>query len=222
MEDHATTGPVAAGRSPVMASIWNVPNQLTVARLVLSIACFIALSFDFYLAGLILFVVAAGTDWVDGYWARRYGQITQLGRILDPFADKIIICGTFIFLAAVPAAINARSSLPASEIAAWMAVVVVARELLVTALRSFFEEHGTDFSAQWAGKWKMVFQCAAAAFSLWRLWYYDFDASGTPTWQTVPPEWSTWALRLVVWVAIGMTIYSGWGYVQTALRLLKR
>ena len=57
-----------------------------------------------------------------------------------------------------------------------MAVVVVAREMLVTALRSFFEEHGSDFSAKWAGKWKMVFQCAAVALSLWRLWYYEFDA----------------------------------------------
>jgi CDP-diacylglycerol--glycerol-3-phosphate 3-phosphatidyltransferase len=222
MEDHASTRPVAPGQAPVLATIWNVPNQLTVARLILSIVCFIVLSFNFYLAGLILFVIAAGTDWVDGYWARRYGQITQLGRILDPFADKIIICGTFIFLAAVPTAINGTTSLPASEIAPWMAVVIVAREMLVTALRSFFEEHGTDFSAQWAGKWKMVFQCAAAAFSLWRLWYYGFDAYRTPDWQIVPPEWTTWALRLVVWAAIGMTIYSGWGYVQTAIRLLKR
>jgi CDP-diacylglycerol--glycerol-3-phosphate 3-phosphatidyltransferase len=218
MDDHATTGPIAAGRTPVMATIWNVPNQLTIARLILSILCFIVLSFNYYLAGLILFVIAAGTDWVDGYWARRYGQITQLGRILDPFADKIVICGTFIFLAAVPPTISNRST---SEIAAWMAVVVVARELLVTALRSFFEEHGTDFSAQWAGKWKMVFQCAAVAFSLWRLWYFGFNAPAQ-SWQFEPPVWTTWALRLVVWVAIAMTIYSGWGYVQTAIRLLKR
>ena len=82
-----------------------------------------------------------------------------------------------------------------------MAVVVVARELLVTALRSFFEEHGTDFSAKWAGKWKMVFQCAAVAFSLWRLWYYGFNAA-SQSWQIEPPDWTTWSLRLVVWVAI--------------------
>ena len=49
-----------------------------------------------------MFIVAASTDWLDGYWARKYGQVTKLGRILDPFVDKIIICGTFIFLAAVP------------------------------------------------------------------------------------------------------------------------
>ena len=139
------------------------PEHLTIARLVLSIFCFVFLAFDWYLPALVLFAIAAGTDWVDGFWARRYGQITQLGRILDPFADKIIICGTFMFLAAVPPTITGES---ASEIAAWMAVVVVARELLVTALRSFFEEHGSDFSAKWSGKWKMVFQCAAVAASL--------------------------------------------------------
>lgn len=215
MDESASSRPVAASAPPLTATIWNVPNQLTVARLILSIICFIFLSFDYYFIGLVLFVIAAGTDWVDGYWARKYGQITQLGRILDPFADKIIICGTFIYLAAVPPTVTGRS---ASEITAWMAVVVVARELLVTALRSFFEEHGTDFSAKWSGKWKMVFQCAAVAASLARLWYYGYDNG----WDVTPPDWTTWSLRLLVWAAVAMTIYSGWVYVQNALRLLRR
>ena len=93
-----------------------------------------------------MFVVAAGTDWLDGYWARKYGQVTNLGRILDPFVDKIIICGTFIFLAAVPD----------SGVQAWMAVVIVGRELLVTALRSYLEGEGADFSASMSGKLKMA------------------------------------------------------------------
>jgi CDP-diacylglycerol--glycerol-3-phosphate 3-phosphatidyltransferase len=214
MDESAAYRPLATGQSPNSTTIWNVPNQLTVARLVLSIICFVFLSFDNYFIGLILFVIAAGTDWVDGYWARKYGQITQLGRILDPFADKIIICGTFTYLAAVPPTIAGES---ASEITAWMAVVVVARELLVTALRSFFEEHGTDFSAKWSGKWKMVLQCAAVAGSLARLWYYGYDSG----WEIKPPDWTTWALRLVVWAAIVMTVYSGWVYIQRALGLLR-
>ena len=56
----------------------------------------------YYFAGLVLFLIGAGTDWIDGYYARKYGQVTTLGRILDPFADKVIVCGTFIFLAADP------------------------------------------------------------------------------------------------------------------------
>ncbi len=208
-DSHPTSNP------PV---IWNVPNQLTVARLVLSIICFVFLAFHSYLIAGILFGIAAGTDWVDGYWARKYGQVTKLGRILDPFADKIVICGTFIFLAAVPPAATGES---ASGIAAWIAVVVVGRELLVTALRSAFEGQGIDFSAQWAGKWKMVFQCFAVGASLWRLWCYQYN-SAAGVWGTEPPTWTTWTLRLLVWLAVLMTIYSGWSYVLDALRLVKR
>lgn len=217
-----TSPPAPQSGSASKSKVFNVPNQLTIARLVLSIICFVFLVFDGYLPALVLFALAAGTDWVDGYWARRYGQITQLGRILDPFADKIIICGTFIFLAAVPRTITGQS---ASEVAAWMAVVVVGREMLVTALRSFFEEQGVDFSAKWAGKWKMLFQCLAVAGSLGRLWYYGYGNTGwteLPSGLAGPPAWTTWLLRLVVWLAVVMTIYSGWGYVQAALRLLKK
>ena len=80
--------------------IWNVPNQVTALRLILSVVMFCLIPFGFYWASFVLFVLAAGTDWLDGWYARRYDQVTVLGRILDPFADKIIICGTFIFLVA--------------------------------------------------------------------------------------------------------------------------
>lgn len=198
--------------------VMNVPNQLTIARLVLSIICFAFLAFDWYLTGLVLFVIAASTDWVDGYWARKYGQVTQLGRVMDPFADKIIICGTFIFLAGVPRVGDAW--LPASGIAPWMAVLVVAREMLVTAIRAFFEEGGVDFSAKWAGKWKMLFQCLAVGLSLYRLWMY-FDPT-EQSWKAPPPDWLNYSLLSMVWLAIAFTIYSGWGYVAAALRLLRK
>ena len=138
------------------SSSLNFPNLLTSLRLLLSIVLFIVIGIaqldstaaqtesQLYWAALIIFVVAASTDWVDGFWARRYGQVTVLGRIFDPFVDKVIICGTFIFLVASPG----------SKIAAWMAVVVTGREMLVTVLRSFFEQQGTDFSAKMAGKLK--------------------------------------------------------------------
>jgi CDP-diacylglycerol---glycerol-3-phosphate 3-phosphatidyltransferase len=222
MDDRTAPSSSATERPPALNVIWNVPNVLTISRLVLSVFCFIALTFQWYLPSLVLFAIAAGTDWVDGFWARRYGQITQLGRIIDPFADKIIICGTFTFLAAVPP-VESKQWLDssASEIWAWMAVVVIARELLVTALRSFFEEHGSDFSAKWSGKWKMVLQCGAVAGSLARLWYYGFGET-RGYWRIDPPAWSTWSLRLLVWGAVAMTIYSGWVYVQRALSLLRK
>jgi CDP-diacylglycerol---glycerol-3-phosphate 3-phosphatidyltransferase len=222
MDDRNVAPTDTSSRPAALNVVWNVPNILTIARLVLSVICFVTLSFDWYLTSLVLFAIAAGTDWVDGFYARRYGQITQLGRILDPFADKIIICGTFTFLAAVPPVFSEKGlDSSSSEIWAWMAVIVVAREILVTALRSFFEEHGSDFSAKWSGKWKMVFQCAAVAMSLWRLWYYEFD-SYSLGWGTMPPASVTWTLRLIVWTAVIMTIYSGWVYVRRALDLLKK
>jgi hypothetical protein len=64
----------------------------------------------------------------------------------------------------------------------------------------------------------MVFQCLAVAGSLLRMWYYGYDGE---FWHPEPPDWTTWSLRLTVWAAVLITIYSGWGYVQTALRLLR-
>jgi len=189
------------------SSVLNVPNQVTSARLLLSVVLFVILSLGYYMTGLVLFVVAASTDWIDGYWARKYGQVTQLGRILDPFADKLIICGTFIFLVAEPH----------SQIRAWMAVVIVAREMLVTALRSFIEERGSDFSASFGGKLKMVLQCAAIGMSLYRLTYLTADGQ----WLAPPPQWLTGGLIGTLWLAVLVTLWSGIGYIFAAIRIFR-
>ncbi|MFC1759018.1 CDP-diacylglycerol--glycerol-3-phosphate 3-phosphatidyltransferase [Planctomycetota bacterium] len=178
----------------------NLPNQITIARLVISVLLFVFMSLHQFVPSLICFVLAAGTDWVDGYIARKYDLVTQLGRILDPFADKILICGIFVFLAAEPG----------SEIVAWMSVVIVGRELLVTALRSFLEQQGGDFSAKMAGKLKMVFQCAAVILSLLLLIQGDPVNDGL-----------RYATIATVWLAVASTVYSGLGYVLSAGRMLR-
>jgi CDP-diacylglycerol---glycerol-3-phosphate 3-phosphatidyltransferase len=190
-------------------TIVNVPNVLTTLRFVLSIIVFILIPLEHYLPAMIIFVIAASTDWIDGWWARKYGQVTKLGRIFDPFVDKIIICGTFIYLAA---------EWPASGIAPWMAVVVVGREMLVTAIRGFIEQQGGDFSAQTAGKLKMVFQCAAVAASLMTLWEFQQKESEI----SFPSPFLNWALVISVWVALISTVYSGLEYILAAARLLSR
>lgn len=197
-------------------SVWNVPNQVTVSRLILAIVLFALLGLEYYTASLAVFIIAASTDWVDGYWARKYGQITQLGRILDPFADKMIICGTFIYLAAAP---HLADGSPASGVTAWMAVLILARELAVTALRSFIESQGGDFSAKWAGKWKMLFQCLAAAFSIGQLRYYD---AGQRALASSLPNWTAWGLSVFLWIAIALTAYSGLEYVIVAIRTIRK
>jgi CDP-diacylglycerol---glycerol-3-phosphate 3-phosphatidyltransferase len=87
----------AKSAKQVRSAMFNLPNQLTSLRLLLSMIMFGFITQDCYLTSFVLFIIAAGTDWLDGYYARKYGQVTTLGRILDPFADKVIVCGTFIF-----------------------------------------------------------------------------------------------------------------------------
>jgi len=195
---------------PTQPQAFNVPNVLTAARLLLAIVVFVLLAMDreLYIPAMIVFLVAASSDWVDGYWARKYGQVTQLGRIFDPFADKIIICGTFVFLAAEPG----------SGIYAWMAVVIIGREMLVTVLRSFLEQQGKDFSAKMPGKLKMVFQCVTVVASLLAL-----HVGGDATWYGAAgePAWLFYVLTASVWTAVVLTIYSGVGYIIAAARLMR-
>jgi len=101
-----------------------------------------------------------------------------------------------------------------------MTVAIVGRELLVTALRSFVEQSGGDFSAKWAGKWKMLFQCAAACVSMYRLTYLDLS---TGNWcSPPPPPWMDHCLTITLWLAIVLTIYSGVGYLQSAWQYFRQ
>ena len=178
-------------------------------RLVLSIVVFVLVPLELYIPALIIFAVAAGTDWVDGYYARKYDQVTQLGRILDPFCDKIIICGSYILLSVQMRDIQAESLGLSVQIAGWMAVVVVGRELLVTALRGFIEQHGGDFSAKFSGKLKMVFQCAAVIGSLAVL--------SNPTESSDGLRVTT---LILIWLSVVSTIYTGIIYIQAAIKTI--
>ncbi len=148
--------------------VLNLPNQITLARLVLAIIFFSLLSQYAHRAPklwlleicIILFVVAAGTDFLDGYIARKYGQVTALGRVLDPLVDKVLVCGTFVLFVG-PGFVDA-SGVNVTGIKAWMVIVIVGRELLVTGLRGFSESTGQAFGASVYGKLKMWMQSIAA------------------------------------------------------------
>ena len=194
------------------ATVFNLPNQLTILRLILAVIMFCVIPWGTraaYWTASLLFILAAGTDWLDGYYARKYNLITTLGRVLDPFADKVIVCGTFIFLAAVPELTQIPFGLRP-----WMVVVIVGRELLVTALRSFLEQRGADFSAKTSGKLKMALQCVAAVVALVYLALAGDDA-----------VWFVglrWLLVASIWAAVALTVYSGLIYVRAAVRRLSR
>lgn len=190
--------------------IWNVPNKLSAARLFLSFVVFALIPLGLYWAALVVFLIAAGTDWIDGWYARKYDQVTQLGRILDPFCDKILICGVFILLAVAMDPVDAFPWY--AKVAGWMAVVVVGRELLVTVIRSLIEGSGGDFSAKMAGKLKMWFQCIAAGAALVAL---AINAVGNEL-----PTWLIWTMVVSTWVAVASTLHSGYLYVVAAKDLL--
>lgn len=182
----------------------NVPNSITLARLLLSVVLFGLIQAGvnwLWAAGLFVFAVA--TDVLDGYIARKYQLITQLGRILDPFADKFITGGTFLFL--LPH--------PQSGVTPWMVVTVIGREMLVTSLRGFLEQQGADFSATASGKFKMFLQCVAITVCLISL------DPGVHAWTL--PGFSLTQLRdVLLWTMVAATVWSGYDYVVRAIRLL--
>jgi CDP-diacylglycerol--glycerol-3-phosphate 3-phosphatidyltransferase len=138
--------------SPSRPPVFNLPNQLTAGRLVLSIVLFLLIAYEEWPWCVVVFAVAAFTDWLDGYLARKQGLQSALGRLFDPLVDKILICGAYIFLLGSP---------ERTGLAPWMVTVVVARELIITGLRSYLENRGVVFGADWLGKFKMGLQCAA-------------------------------------------------------------
>jgi len=145
-----------------------VPNALTLARLVLAGAFIAVLSVYRYPAtnswalhvGIDLFIIAAVTDALDGFLARRWNAVSVFGRVMDPFADKLLVLGAFVVMAG-PQFWAADAGRQSTGVLPWMAVVILGRELLVTSIRGVMEGMGVDFSASWTGKAKMIVQSVA-------------------------------------------------------------
>ncbi|MEK6797691.1 MAG: CDP-diacylglycerol--glycerol-3-phosphate 3-phosphatidyltransferase [Planctomycetota bacterium] len=151
-----------------MNAALTLPNQITIARLGLALIFFFVLSLYshrapqplFLDAATAIFVLAAGSDFLDGYIARKRGLVTPLGRVLDPLVDKVLVCGAFILFVG-PAFVDAEGH-NVTEVRGWMVVVIVGRELLVTGLRGFNESIGRAFGSSLHGKIKMWMQSIAA------------------------------------------------------------
>jgi CDP-diacylglycerol---glycerol-3-phosphate 3-phosphatidyltransferase len=184
---------------PLVENFWNVPNVLTLSRLVLAIFVFACVANAWYWTALIVFAIAALTDALDGYFARLLDQGTAIGRQLDPLVDKVIVCGAFIYLLTVPGD---------TGLAPWMVTTIVVRELLIQGLRSHLEGGGQAFGAKTAGKLKTLAQCLSIVAILAAL-----NITLTPSVRL--------ARDLLTWSAVGLTIYSGLGYFVLAIPKLK-
>jgi CDP-diacylglycerol--glycerol-3-phosphate 3-phosphatidyltransferase len=135
----------------------NLPNQLTVARLFLTIVFVGVLSSSIPYAatiGAILFIIAALTDMLDGILARKLGLITDFGKLMDPLADKVLMCSTFVLLVEL------------DQLRAWVVAVILTREFLVTGLRLLASSKGLVLAADSLGKWKTILQMVTAIYLL--------------------------------------------------------
>ena len=195
----------------------NLPNQITLARLILAVLFFILISrFDIRDPDpailnicLIMFIVACLTDWLDGYLARRTNQVTALGRVLDPFVDKVLVCGAFVFFAGAGFVDSAGHNV--TGVAPWMVVVIVGRELLVTGLRGFSEAQGRPFAADIFGKIKTITQMVTASVIMLCV---AQDSPGETR------SLLAGAGEVLLWLTILTTSYSGLNYLYKARKLL--
>lgn len=155
----------------------------------------------------ILYIIAALTDWADGWVARRFNMITDFGKLMDALADKVLNVGIFVVLVTIPGLLGPWSL--------FLVLVILSREFLITGLRQVAAVRGVVLAAEKSGKIKTVFQIISASLLIASLSLrVDF---GAPTWL-----WETfrWSGILLLVVATGMTIQSGYMYLSKYWHLL--
>jgi len=171
--------------------VFNLPNSLTLFRLLCIPLVIFFLCFEgrwaSFLAAL-FFGMAFITDILDGFFARKYGAITVLGKFLDPLADKILVSITLIMLITV------------GRVPSWMVMLIIAREMAVTGLRSIAVSEGIVIQASPLGKYKTIFQAASISGLCLHYGYFgvDFHAVG----------------MVLLWIALFFTLWSGWDYFK--------
>lgn len=182
------------------------PNNLTLARLVLSIGFFVLLAFAnpssrspwYFDLAVAVFILAGISDLVDGYLARRYGMETSIGRLLDPFVDKIMIGGSFIFFCGPNFVVDGKN---VTDIAPWIVTIIIARELLVTTLRGHSEANGHAFPAMFWGKIKMFLQTVTVVVVLISIAHFSQEA------------WARHVRLGFIWAMVISTLLSMIGYI---------
>lgn len=181
-------------------SLTSVPNLLSLSRVPIGVAVFACIAYQQWPVALGLFILATITDWLDGWWARRFNQQSAVGRALDPLTDKFLICGTFIYLQDANVGV-----LP------WMVTAVVGREILITGVRGIVEATGQKFGADWFGKLKTVLQCVVILAIL------GLQTLGG--WEE--PVVLATAYRVLLYAMLFATLGSGVQYLAKAAKLMR-
>jgi CDP-diacylglycerol--glycerol-3-phosphate 3-phosphatidyltransferase len=180
----------------------NLPNKLTVSRFAVTVA-FLLVMFSEVRShesmALVLFGLASLTDYFDGKIARRYNLITNFGILMDPLADKILVCSAFIAFVGL------------GWMAAWMVVLIVARELAITGLRLLAASKSVVLAAEGYGKHKTISQIVAILATLVVHSYQQWDGVGALVFgfNLFGSPWITWFAPISIWVAVALTFISG-------------
>ena len=196
----------------------NLPNYLTFARMLMVPILVVVLMTrvtHHEIIGVIVFWVASLTDLLDGYLARKWKQVTTLGKLLDPLADKLLISGALLSLVELGLA------------PAWMTFIILGREMAITGLRGIASEEGVTFAAERMGKWKMGAQIAAISCLLLgpKLdgWLYAWTGLGIfRHFISLPRPFSFFHGMgvLLLWVAMILAIWSAISYFRSFWRKL--
>lgn len=177
----------------------NWANRLTVSRLALTVLFVAMLNCNWAYArttAFVIFIIAGITDFVDGEIARRYGEVTNFGKLMDPLVDKIMMAAAFISL------------VPMGAIPAWAATTVVAREFLITGLRLMASARGQVLPAERLGKHKTSWQIITVIFFLGLLSLAELQPV-TSRWREI--AWFQGG-PVLVWITVALTLYSGLRY----------
>jgi CDP-diacylglycerol--glycerol-3-phosphate 3-phosphatidyltransferase len=197
---------------------------LTTGRLVLAGVFFALLGYYQYEGrgapsllnvAFIVYCVALFTDFLDGYLARKWKVEGAFGRVVDPFVDKVLVIGSFIFFAGknfiIPSTAGGYVVSTITGVAPWMVVVILARELLVTSFRGLGEGAGQNFGAAFSGKVKMVVQSVTILVVLVYVNYFAVR-HGTPA-----EKYFRWFRDFCVWLTVIVTVFSGLAYIRRAM-----
>lgn len=166
-----------------------------------------------HVTALILFVIAAISDFVDGWLARKMNLVTPLGKLLDPLADKILVSAAFVFL-------TAKGICPV-----WITALIIGREFLVTGLRQIAIEAGQVLAADNLGKWKTTFQLIYLIAGL--IWLTFETMAKVPAslkfLHTLTTPWgeNAWLMPITLGIAVALTVISGGNYLWSSRYLLK-
>ncbi|KAF0220050.1 MAG: CDP-diacylglycerol--glycerol-3-phosphate [Geobacteraceae bacterium] len=189
--------------------IWNIPNILTLMRIAaipLLAVLLLSPSKDAGFWAAALFAVASVTDWLDGYLARRMGIVTIFGKFLDPIADKLIVMAALIMI------------LPFGRVPAWMVLVILGREIIITGLRGIASAEGIVIPASNLGKFKTIFQIVAILGLLLHYDYHWFFGIDNPYLYVNMHNIGIFYL----WVATVITIWSGIDYLAKFTRVIAK